>query len=100
MAASAVVDNPQAVENRASKCDPAFPVEQLDFILPQNDSIIALSQKSPIEPIDGTSPERLTRFVKAQKVNCAPWAEWIISPHWGSRLAMAMLSASVTSAAV
>lgn len=35
----------------------------------QNDSIIALSKQSPIEPIDGTRPESSARRVKAHEVN-------------------------------
>jgi hypothetical protein len=38
---------------------------------PQKDSITALSQQSPIDPIEGTSPEARARSVKAQEVNCA-----------------------------
>ena len=53
-----------------------------------------------MEPIDGTSPDGLTRSVKAHDVNCTPWSEWTITPGWGSRLAMAMPSALVTRAAV
>jgi hypothetical protein len=55
---------------------------------------------SPIEPIDGTSPERLARSVKAHEVNCTPWSEWMIPPDWGSRLAIAIPRALLTSAAV
>lgn len=36
----------------------------------QNDSIIALSKQSPIEPIDGTSPESSACRVKDHNVNC------------------------------
>jgi hypothetical protein len=51
--------------------------------LAQKDSIIALPYKSPIDPIDGTSPDCLARSVKAQEVNCTPWSEWMIPPAPG-----------------
>jgi hypothetical protein len=38
-------------------------------ILAQNDSTTALSKQSPIEPIEGTSPESMARRVNAQEVN-------------------------------
>lgn len=44
-------------------------------IRPQKGSIIALCQQSPIDPIDGTNPERLARSVRAHEVNCTPWSE-------------------------
>jgi hypothetical protein len=37
----------------------------------QNASIMALSQQSPTEPIEGTSPESLARWVNAQEANWA-----------------------------
>jgi hypothetical protein len=49
------------------------------YILPQNDSMTALSQQSLIDPIEGTSPDRLAR--------------WTMTPGRGSRLAMAILRA-------
>jgi hypothetical protein len=39
----------------------------------QNNSIIALSQQSPTEPIEGSSPESTARRVSAHDVNCVPW---------------------------
>ena len=41
----------------------------------QNDSMMALSKQSPIEPIDGTNPESIARRVNAHDVNCVPWSE-------------------------
>jgi Txe/YoeB family toxin of Txe-Axe toxin-antitoxin module len=32
----------------------------------------ALSKQSPIEPMDGTSPESWARRVNAHEVNCTP----------------------------
>ena len=56
--------------------------------------------------MDGTSPDSWARRVNAHDVNCTPWSEWITVPEPGSplgrglRLAMAILSALVASAAV
>jgi len=38
----------------------------------QNDSIMALSKQSPIDPIEGTSPDCRARWVNAQEVNWVP----------------------------
>ncbi len=65
----------------------------------QNDSTTALSKQSPIEPIDGTSPESTALRVNAHEVNWVPWSEWIAAPGAGLRPSMAMPSAFVTSVA-
>ncbi len=38
----------------------------------QNDSIIALSKQSPIDPIATTRPESIARRVNSREVNCVP----------------------------
>src|SRR3954447_23828514 len=39
----------------------------------QNASIIALSQQSPTDPIEGSSPDFRARSVNVQAVNWLPW---------------------------
>ena len=85
----AVVEDFQIVEDGVEKSDAwcqRFRLSGSVYILPQNDSMTALMQQSPIDPIEGTSPDRLAR--------------WTMTPGWGSRLAMAILRALVTTAAV
>ncbi len=56
-------------------CLPFFRVEQSSCILPQKDSIMALSYKSPTVPMEASSPAARKRWPKAHKVYCEPWAE-------------------------
>ena len=101
MAAFVVVEDLQVLEDGVRELDlrlPAPAVEQLDLNPAQKDS--ALSKQSPIEPIEGTSPESRARRVNAHDVNWVPWSEWISAPGEGRRLEIALPSAFVTSAAV
>jgi hypothetical protein len=59
-----------------------------------------VGQLDTTEPIDGTRPESLARWVNAQEANCTPWSEWTIAPVGGMRLSMAMPRALVPSAVV
>ena len=61
---------------------------------------MVLSWQSPIEPIDGRSPDSLASLVKVHDVNWTPWSEWITVSDSGDRFEMAMPSALVARAAV
>jgi hypothetical protein len=71
--AAAVAEDLQVLEQGVGELKagaPALPVEQLGLHPAQNDSIIALSQQSPIDPLDGSKPDARARSVRAQEVNC------------------------------
>jgi hypothetical protein len=93
------VEDLQVLEDRVGQLDPGAPpppVEQLHLHPgPQNDSTTALSKQSPMDPIDGRSPDRLARSVNTQDVNWVPWSEWISVPDAGRRPWMAMPRALV-----
>ena len=45
------------------------------YIRAQNDSTTALSKQSPIDPMEGTSPESIARLVNGHDVNWVPWSK-------------------------
>lgn len=70
-----VVEDLKVLEDRVGQLEsrvPPLAVQQLDLPSRQNDSIWPLSLQSPIEAIDGTSPESSARRVKAHDVNWVP----------------------------
>ena len=70
-----VMEDFQVLEERGGQLQPGAPpsaVEQFDLDSGPEDSIIALSTQSPMEPIEGSRPEALARWVKAQDPNCTP----------------------------
>ena len=84
-----VVEDLQVLEDRVGQLDPRAPptaVQQVDLHPGQNDSTMALSKQSPVEPIEGRSPDRLARSVNAQEVNWVPWSEWMSVAEDGRRL--------------
>ena len=61
----------------------------------QNDSITASSQRSPIEPIDTTSPALMACWVNAQDVNCAGSGVVATLSCWAERRCSLRASAGV-----
>jgi hypothetical protein len=97
VSALAIVEDLQVLEDHVRQLDSVRHRRLLSSstcIRAQNDSTPVLSKQSPMEPIEGSSPERLARSVKAQDVNWVPWSEWISVPA-GWRLWMAMPRALV-----
>jgi hypothetical protein len=91
VAALPVVENLKVFEDRVGEFDaglPAFAVEELVCIRPQNDAMPALSKQSPIEPIEATRPASWVRRVKAQEVN---WADSVVGMDQRARGGAAVL---------
>ncbi|WP_243725871.1 hypothetical protein, partial [Actinomadura rubrisoli] len=66
-------------------------------MVPQNDSIIALSKQSPTVPIEPSDPASRRRLANVQDVNCAPWSECkIVELDDGLRRATDAAIASMT----
>ena len=66
----------------------------------RNDSINALSEQSPTDPIEGTRPDWRARSPNAQEMKGVPWSEWITVSGSGWRLPIAIPRAEVTSTGV
>ena len=72
MPALPLVEDLQMLEDRVCQLDPGSPPSPSSSstcIRARNDSTTALSKQSPMEPIEGRSPDRLARSVNADEVN-------------------------------
>ncbi len=78
MAASAVVEDLEVLEQRVGQFDagaPAPPVEQFSLDAPPEGLDDGCRNSLRSSPIEGSSPDSFARRVNAQEVNCTPWSE-------------------------